>query len=221
MTGVLAQNWSRYRTGKRDVGYSTLKRVGQKMPGSLIVYNIGPERAPLWSALWSFNEQELWDIVKSISGKIQFYKACNTEEDNVCDYTRLESTGIYFEALSEYYEENVSSGERLINMEDLAALVAAFRLGQFRRDAANYQGSLGSCLERSITARSQTTRILRGYGLLDYVSNYVNKLIPRADINIQEIPLISRESSIDRYNPSRSTPSEKESLRREIMRAIK
>jgi len=197
-TGVLAQNWSRYRTGERDVGVITLKRVEQKIPGSLDVFNVGPDRAPLWSALWSVDEQELWGVVKSMSENILLSKAFNTEGESICDYSQLESTEIYIAALSEYFE-TCSWG-----MKGLAALVAAFRLGQFRREAANYQESLGRYIKRSITNDLLTTKTISGYGLLDYFSNYVDKLIPRSEERIREIPLINRQSVIDTFYDNKS-----------------
>ncbi|MCG7988208.1 MAG: hypothetical protein JAZ20_10790 [Candidatus Thiodiazotropha weberae] len=199
-TGVLAQNWSRYRTGDRNVGASTLKRVEQKVKGSSDIYYIGPEEAPLWTALWSDDEQELWRVSKATSGIVQVHQAWNSDRYNLCDFTRVESTKIYYTAMSEYYEEKTRTGKGLLDMDDMAALIAAFRLGQFRREAAKYQEILGCCLELSLTEGSLALIILRDYGILDYCSNFVDRLIPHSEKPSQVIPLISRQSAFDNYN---------------------
>ncbi len=198
-TGVIAQNWSYYRAGKRNVGVSTLKRVEQRIKGSIEIYNVGPDGAPLWTALWSDDEKELWRVSKTTSGSIQLHQAWISNEKNLCDYTKVEITKIYFAALSECYEDMVKSKKGLIGVEDLAALIAAFRLGQFRREAAVHQEMLGHCLELSLTEGSLALIILRDYGILDYISHYIDKLIPHSERNAREIPLISRQSAFDEY----------------------
>lgn len=199
-TGVLAQNWSHYRTGERDVGQSTLKRVEQKIPGSLGVYRTGPDGAPLWSALWSDDELELWGIVKSISEIIQFHQAWRSDSESLYDYVRLESTKRYFAAMSGYFEGLMeTTNQGLMDMENLVALVAAFRLGQFRREAATYQESIGRCLELSISEGSSVVNSLRGYGILDYFTKYIDKLIPHSEMNYTAMPLISRNSAVTHY----------------------
>lgn len=198
-TGVIAQNWSRYRTGERNVGVSTLKRVEQKVVGSSHIYNVGPDGAPLWTALWSDDELELWQVSKTTCRTIQFHHAWVSNEEFFCDYTRVESTKIYFTALSDYYEDMVRSGKGLIGIEDLAALIAAFRLGQFRREAALYQEKLGRCLELSLTEGSLALIILKDYGILNYISHYINKLIPHSEKITREVPLINRENAFNSY----------------------
>lgn len=198
-TGVIAQNWSYYRTGKRNVGVSTLKRVEQSIKGSIEIYNVGPDGAPLWTALWSDDEKELWRVSRTTSGIIQIHQAWISNEKYLCDYTKVENTKIYFAALSEYYEHMVKSGKGLIDMEDLAALIAAFRLGQFRREAAVHQEMLGLCLELSLTEGSLALIILKDYGILDYISHYIDKLIPHSEKNTGEIPLINKQNAFDRY----------------------
>ena len=198
-TGVLAQNWSRYRTGERNAGVSTLKRVEQKVAGSSDIYNIGPDGAPLWTALWSDDEQELWRVTRSTSGIIQFHQAWIQSREYLCDYTKIDSTKIYYTAMSEYYEETARASKGVIGIEDLAALIAAFRLGQFRREAANHQDNMGRCLELSLTESSFAQIILRDYGILDYLYEYLDKLIPHSETPCQVVPLISRQSSFDSY----------------------
>jgi IS1 family transposase len=199
-TGVLAQNWSRYRTGERDVGRSTLKRVEQRIPGSMGVYDIGPDGVALWSALWSKSESELWAVAKSISEDIRFHQAWNSSTDNVCDYLLLERTREYFSALGEYFEGLLeSSNIGLLGMRSYAALIAAFRLGQFRREAASYQDFLGGCIEMSLRKDSSVVNILRGYGLEGYISNYVDKLIPHPEKDQKSITMIDRQYVISSY----------------------
>jgi hypothetical protein len=150
--------------------------------------------------LWSNDEQELWRIVKSISGIIQFHQAWNSDAKYLYDYVRLENTKNYFAAMSGHFEglmERANKG--LMNMENLVALVAAFRLGQFRREAATYQEPLGRYLELSISKGSSVVNSLRGYGILDYFTNYVDKLIPHSEKHCSEMPLISRDSAITHY----------------------
>lgn len=196
-TGILAQNWSRYRADERNPYGSTLKLVEQEIPGSLRVYKEGPDGALLWKALWSEDELELWNIAKSISGSVQFHQAWDSNKKNIYNYVQLERTGIYFAALTSYFEGLVEENNRgLIDVECLAAMLAAFRLGQFRREAASYQERLGRCLELSLTEETSVINILRGYGIESYLSQYVDKLIPHSEKHDTKIPTIDRGHAI-------------------------
>ncbi len=86
-TGVLSQNWHYYGNGKRNVGSSTLKRVEQKFSGSADIFAIGPDREPLWAALWSQDEDELWRVIKSVAGYVQLHQAYMSDTGMLLDYT--------------------------------------------------------------------------------------------------------------------------------------
>jgi hypothetical protein len=153
-----------------------------------------------WTALWSNNESELWTVAKSVSELIQFHQAWNTRGESVCNYLALERTKEYFSALAEYYEGLVeSSNIGLLDMRSLAALMAAFRLGQFRREAARYQEFFGGCLELSLNRNSSVVNILRGYGLRKYMKNYFDKLIPHSEKHQENIRMINRQYVITCY----------------------
>ncbi|WP_428622203.1 hypothetical protein [Sedimenticola sp.] len=207
VTGVLAQNWSRYRSGDRDVGLTTLKRVEQMIPGSLNVYKIGPDGAPLWTALWSNDERELWDASKSIAEILQAHLAFNSTDSYIYDYPHVESTKVYINVLAEYFEglirpENIG----LTDIKRLSSLIAAFRLGQYRREAAIHQELLGHCIELLLTEKSSVVNSLRGYGIYDYLSQYVDRLIPHSEQEHKALPTTRRQAILsNHFNEIRDT----------------
>jgi hypothetical protein len=195
-TGILAQNWSRYRSGERDVGLSTLKRAEQRIPGSLNVYNVGPDGAPLWLAMWSDDESTLWEISKLSSSHIQYYQAYNTNNEYMIDFTRAENAEIYYSALLDYYEDRVRTAICMFNIEDVTALIAAFRLARLRKDVNNYREALDRYLKFSLKRNTYAFITLRNYGIADYVIDYVDQMNPSSVKISLETPVIRRKSAI-------------------------
>lgn len=195
-TGILAQNWSRYRTGERDVGISTLKIVEQSVPGSFDVYSIGPDKAPLWTAMWSHDDKELWEVSRVPSARILHYQAYNSNHEYMIDFMKTSDLEIYYSALSEYYEDRIRTALCLLNIEDLAALIAAFRLARIRREANNFREHFGRYLKYSLRCSTFAYVTLRNYGIADYVNYYVNQQNPRPDKISLETPIIHRSAAI-------------------------
>ncbi len=237
-TGIRKQYWSRYLnwglTGNREKSnppnevIRNLLEVGDPkeniiaIKGSKNVYDIGPENAPLWAALLSNDQSELWDIAKSISKNVQLHEAIINQqagEYSCHDYPNfiIDLIDIYIEAVIKYAQEalklsiptdnhhchlnptqeNSLDNLTAINIHDLTALLAAYRLCHFcLPEKIEYQFSLRDCIEAALDD-SNLAKSLSSYGILDDITNVFFNFIPQPENCIIMIPTLDYGSTAD------------------------
>lgn len=197
-TGQPRQYWHRYQKGNPP-SETIRELVEKKIPGSKRIYDVGPDSAPLWTALWSDDQAELWSVAKSISKRVSL-NAALSGGPLICDYTQLEHISTYFKSLVEYASK-FSRWDK-VDAHHLAALVAAFRLTHYKREIVSYQINIVLCIKKC-----NIDTICWDYGISDYISGYISNLILSKKEASQNIQLIKSEHIIfDLLGLSRNFP---------------